>query len=134
MMKKKIDLWQWVIKRFAFCLAVILVGFFLIISDRFTVEIDPEYLNGLLSGASILFGFWAILLQRKEHSNWQVALRRYIIQWFLFSTFLLAIAVIGVFLCAIGALPSFVTLSLLLSSFTLNAFFVSASFVAQERS
>ena len=98
------------------------------------VDVDPEFINGILAGSSILFGFWSIMLTQKEFRKLLIWKSRtgsfitlFVMPWFIFTSVFLVVSVFVVFLCAIGLVPHVFGLSLVLQSFFYNALLILSS-------
>ena len=106
------------ISRYVFALATMLVGLPLI--ANFEVEIDPEYINGILTASSIILGFWAILIEKPPKKK-----RFGIFQVFIVCILMLIGSIMVVYISGFGLLPSSVAFwicieSLLYNSYTLG--------------
>jgi len=88
-------------------------------------EVDIEYLNGILTASSILFGFWAVILGRSPGDIKEKYLYKYgISKIFFFNIAFLAISVIAVFFSATNKLSSVIALFLVTLSYFSNLFFL----------
>jgi hypothetical protein len=89
-------------------------------------QVQPEYLTGILSASSILFGLWAIIIERKPKGVVQEsAYYESIPTLFWFSLILLITSVVLVSCTAVEFLSSSFTLLVCVVSFVWNAAFLS---------
>lgn len=78
-------------------------------------EVEPEYLSGMLTASSILFGFWVAIIQRKPKKG------EVILTYFLLSFTLLCVSVVAIYLTALNKIPSHDALLICMASFLMNA-------------
>lgn len=89
-------------------------------------QVQPEYLTGILSASSILFGLWAIIIERKPEGIFQESTYyKSIPDLFWVSLILLITSVMLVLFTAVELFSSSFTLVVCVLSFVLNAFFLS---------
>jgi len=79
-------------------------------------EVDVEYINGILTASSILYGFWIVLLQVKSIPREVSSVFSFI------ALFLLLISVLMIYLNAIGLVSSTPALFACMASFIANTF------------
>jgi len=84
-------------------------------------QVDAEYINGVLTASSILFGFWAVLMNRELGVDMRRDIRGPLL-WCLGS---LVFSVIFVYLTALNLISSVTALSVCTESFISNSFMVS---------
>ena len=104
------------LKPFAFFLVLILVsviGFYGIPID---FQVQPEYLTGILTASSILFGFWVVVMEIKPKE-----LTRVMRIGFFWSFGLFIVSVILTYSTALNRMPSVITLWFCTFSFISNA-------------
>ena len=94
-------------------LIILMVWITLLVAPR---EVDVEYINGILTASSILYGFWIVLLQLKSIPGEVWSGLSFI------ALFLLLISVIMIYLNAIGLVSSVPTLFACIGSFIANTF------------
>lgn len=85
-------------------------------------KVDAEYINGILTASGILFGIWAIIIERmpeEEVKKWQY--KHIISKGFWFSFVLLIVSVLLVTLTAVNFYSSTFTLLFCTLSFLMNA-------------
>lgn len=110
----RIVIWGFV----AACFMIMIISFHNLSPD-FAVE--PEYLTGMLTASSIVFGLWAILIQTKPKER--VAKWLYeevLIESFFLSFGLLVISVVLIYFSALNKMSSVIALLFSLFSFLLN--------------
>jgi len=113
---------------FGLLLAIIFIlGVYYGLQEEF--RIDVEYINGILTASSILFGFWAILIERKpkeEPNQWQSRVKKWQYKLagtsFYASLFALMLSVLLMYLSALDVLSSVFTLMACVTSFYFNAY------------
>lgn len=89
-------------------------------------QVQPEYLIGILSASSILFGLWAVIIERKPEGIVQESTYyESIPELFWFSLILLITSVILVSFTATELFSSSFTLFVCVFSFVWNAVFLS---------
>lgn len=86
-------------------------------NTSFDFEVDPTFMNGILTGSSIAFGFWISLLKRQPQSR-----PKYAFMLAVTNVFFLMFTVFSIFLCAIGVIHSVVALLSVVTSFNFNVF------------
>jgi len=88
-------------------------------------KVDVEYINGILTASGILFGIWAILIERKPKERTKKWLYETVIsESFFFSFAFLITSVLLVCLTAVDIMSSLVTLFVSAFSFFINAFLI----------
>ena len=107
------------LKFLALCLvstSLIVLGFYGIPID---FKVEPEYLVGILTASSILFGFWVLVVQIKpnEPKELTTAMRL----GFFWSFGFLTVSVILTYCTALNRMPSVFTLYFCTLSFISNA-------------
>jgi hypothetical protein len=86
-----------------------------------TFQIDPEYLNGILTASSILCGFLAVILQREPKEYFEKFMHKYFLRDSIYYILmLLSFSVIYLSLNAAKVIPSELPLIFLTSSFLFN--------------
>ena len=100
--------------------------------------VEAEYLTGMLTASAIIFGFWAILIQRKPEDRTAKWLYEEVLstQFFLSLGFLV-LSVIVIYLAALNKIYSVVALFFAMFSFLMSVVKVSLalySFKFRERS
>lgn len=100
--------------------------------------VEAEYLTGMLTASAIVFGFWAVLIQRKPEERTAKWLYEEVLstQFFL-SLGVLVLSVILIYVAALNKLYSVVALFFAMFSFLMNVVNVSLalySFKFRERS
>jgi hypothetical protein len=89
-------------------------------------QVQPEYLTGILSASAILFGLWAVIIERKPKGVFQDDTYYNTVSISFWVSFILLIAsVLFVSFTAVNVLSSSFALSICVLSFALNAFFLS---------
>ncbi len=89
-------------------------------------KVDAEYINGILTASSILFGFWVILIQTRPKKRVQKWKYDNILVWnFGASVVSLILSVVTMFLGALNKISSVITLSVCMVSFFANTFYLS---------
>jgi hypothetical protein len=72
-----------------------------------TIQIDPEYLNGILTASSILYGFLAVMLGRAPKEYLEKFRYKYFLRGDIYYSFeILAFSVIYLSLSAVKVIPS----------------------------
>jgi len=86
--------------------------------------VDPEYLNGILTASSILFGFWIFFLgtmtQAGERVGKNAEYKGYIKSYVFFSFALLVASIFAIYFGALNLIPSIHALLFCASSFMHN--------------
>jgi hypothetical protein len=105
---------------------IIMFTFFVILVPEWgkpeTFQIDPEYLNGILTASSILCGFLAVILQREPKEYFEKFRYKYFFRDSIYYTLmLLSFSVICLSLNAAKVIPSELPLIFLTFSFLFNA-------------
>lgn len=91
-------------------------------------KVDVEYINGILTASSILFGFWAILIERKpEERTKKLVYENFITKAFFFSFAFLVFSVLSMHFSALNIISSVETLVINTISFCLNAYFLTVT-------
>jgi len=107
---------------FVLMMTVVILGFQGLPSDY---EIQAEYVVGILTASSILFGFWAVLIEKKPGERVEKWLYETVLsKTFFFCFVFLVISVLLTFFTALGKLSSAVALMVCTLSFCENALFV----------
>jgi len=89
------------------------------------IEVDAEYINGILTASGILFGIWAIVIERKPKESVQKWLFGTAIKdCFLIAFIFLTLTVFFVALNALNLFSSLFTLVACSISFFINAFLI----------
>ena len=84
-------------------------------------EVDSEYINGILTASSILFGFWAVILGKEPKEKIEKHLYKYTtIPTIFIELGILLISVIIIFLSAMKKAPSVLALICVFGSFLFN--------------
>lgn len=105
-------------------LAVVIVA----ISFSTAIKIEAEYMTGMLSASSILFGFWFILIEKKPKDETKRFLYENAIFGLFFVSFgILLLSVVLLYLSAIEIIPSIAGFVSITLGFLLNAFSVGVS-------
>jgi hypothetical protein len=105
------------------CIPIVLILGFVGISG--ILEVNVEYINGILTASGIIFGFWTIMLGKEPKNfveKWlykNVILRAF---WFVFGFFLFSI--ICVYFSALNKMPSSIALLFVTLSLLYNALFL----------
>ena len=123
---KKIDSFY---KKLFFIITVVFIGLHIFLSavhifPSLEVDVDPEYISGMLTASNILFGFWILLIQR-HYENDNILIRKlektFTIIPFVYNIIFFTISVVYIYLSALFVLPSALALSFLVNSFLTNA-------------
>jgi hypothetical protein len=101
-------------------LVILFLGFY---GTSMNFEGDPEYIIGILIASSIVFGFWAVLIEKEPTDTTKkffykhaISIGVYVSLAFLFAS------VITIFFNALNKLPYIVTLWFCTMSFMFNVF------------
>lgn len=103
-----------------FILILFIVGFY---DYNLESQVNPEYIAAVLTASSIIFGFWAVLLEK--NSEIRVAEFRYkhnIKIGFFLCIALLLLSVVFIYFTSLNKIPSAITLWLGIFSFIYNTF------------
>jgi hypothetical protein len=110
-------------RKYIWLIAGLLLPIFLYWGEPETIQIDPEYLNGILTASSILYGFLAVMLGREPKEYLEKFRYRYYLRGNIYYSFeILAFSIIYLSLSAAKVIPSTLPLVLLTTSFLFNAF------------
>lgn len=103
----------------AVALLLTLFGFFGVPSD---FKGEAEYVNGILAASSVIFGFWAIMIEREPEEETKKSMYKggLFLLSFIISLVFFVIAVITVYLGALNELPYKFTLWFCMSSLLFN--------------
>jgi len=87
-------------------------------------KVDPEYINGILTASGILFGIWAIIIERipkEEHKKrlYKISIKGFWLPFAFFVVFVLLLA-----LTAVNFYSFHLTVIVGTISFLVNAFFL----------
>lgn len=104
-----------------FTLMVIVSAFGWVFFD-FTLEVDPEYINGILTASSIIYGLWGFIISRTEKGMSGYFWKFNIIKVFTASFLFLAFSVFLLFLSGLRIIHPAYALYVGMNSFLLNAF------------
>jgi len=104
-----------------FGIAIIVIGIY---GLPIGFEVNPEYINGILTASSILFGFWAVLIERQPKERTERFRYKILLENFFFSFTFLMLSVVMIYFAALNKLHSVFALSFCLVSFMSNAYFL----------
>lgn len=91
-------------------------------------EVNAEYINGVLTASSILFGFWIVIIEKKPKEETKKFMYENAIYFAFFVSFVfLLISVTLLYFSALDKLSSVYTLLFSTLSFLLNAFSVAVT-------
>jgi len=112
-------------RKYIWLIAGLLLPIFLYWGEPETIQIDPEYLNGILTASSILYGFLAVMLGREPKEYLEKFRYKYFLRGDIYYSFeILAFSVIYLSLSAVKVIPSTLPLVFLTISFLFNALIV----------
>lgn len=111
--------WEQKIYIFSYILLLIPIFFF---KGESETQIDPEYLNGILTASSILYGFLIFMLERQPKEYLEKFIYKYYLRGVIYYSFeILSLSVIYLSLSAAKFIPSWLPLVFLTVSFISNA-------------
>ena len=111
-------------------MAITTVGMIGLPSD---FRVEPEYLSGMLTASVILFGFWAVLIQKEPKEDIEKWRFKHLIGKSFFMSFvLLMLSVVVIYYAALDKLPSPVALFLCMLSFLMNALLITIQLYFQR--
>jgi hypothetical protein len=114
---------------FAVFILVIAIGTGWIVKINPKVSVDASYIDGVLTASSILYAFWAILIERKPSKNeikkW--SLYRVTIALFFVALLFLTFSVCLLYFDALGEYSSVYTFMFVTMSFLFNAYMIALS-------
>jgi len=117
----------------AFVLFVIVIIFVGLYGLPINFKVDVGFINGILTASSILFGFWAFLIQKKPKHFLQKLIYGNIVRGaFNISFAILVSTVVLIYLTALDKLPSVLTLTICVVGFLLNVFFLTLTLYFYE--
>jgi len=91
-----------------FLLALVFIGVYDLPASS---EVDAEYLSGILTASSILFGFWFVFIERKPKEERKKLLYEFAVPFSLFlSLTFLAASVVSLYFSALRRIPSTIAL------------------------
>jgi Na+-transporting methylmalonyl-CoA/oxaloacetate decarboxylase gamma subunit len=86
--------------------------------------IDPEYVSGILTASSIVFGIWALnvgLFKRETSSNrWLSRLPAFNLRLVIWNLWFFGMGVVFLFLSILSIMPTLITVCWIVSGFILN--------------
>jgi len=104
---------------------------FAVDTSQSDVTIDPEYINGILTASSILFGMWAVVLGMKpfESEVYDKGTRKFLHKTavrdtFFFCLFFLVADVLLIFLVSLGVFSQVITILFTALTFIFNVIFL----------
>jgi hypothetical protein len=90
-----------------------------------TFQVDSEYINGILTALSIVYGFWIMMLGKEPKEFFERFRYKYYLRDLIYyNVELLFFSILYVFLNAMRMIPSYLTLILLTISFLFNIIFL----------
>lgn len=94
------------------------------------LEVDPEYINGILTASSIAYGLWGFVISRTEKGMDEYLWIFRIGKVFTILLLLLVFSVFTVFFSGLGVIPSTAALYICMWSFLMNAIAMSYTLAA----
>lgn len=112
---------------------IVFASAFLFLTPR-DFRVDAQYINGILASSSILFGFWVLIVERKNSKEkYRLFLYRELVPSAFFTAFaILIFSVALVYLQALDQIPSVVTLFFVTIDFFFNAWLVALTIYYYE--
>lgn len=100
--------------------------------DPNAFKVEPTYLNGILTASGILYGLWALVLEREPKTPTEVRRKKMVGTLFFDSFFFLIASVLSIAFTAMNLFLSTFALLLCTTSFMLNTVSISVTLYFYE--